>query len=171
MEESSMSEPTSTAPATDAPETTATQGEPADLGDGGKKALDAERKRAATAEREAKALRAKLDQIEQANLSELEKAQRAAAESAKTLADFQRANLRQKVALDKGVPAKWVDRLRGETEEELAADADEILADLVKDDRSSNTPKPDLTQGGRGGTPALNSDGLEDALRSKLGIA
>ena len=35
---------------------------------------------------------------------------------------------------------------------------------------TSATPKPDLTQGGQGGAPALNSDGLEEALRSKLGI-
>lgn len=168
-----MSETTSnvpTAEATEATETTATQGDPAELGDGGKKALDAERKRAAAAEREAKALKARLDEIEQANLSELEKAQRAAADSAKLLDDFKKANLRQKVALEKGVPAKWVDRLRGETEEEIAADADEILADLVKDDRTPNTPKPDRTQGGSGQPAALNGDGLEQALRTKLGI-
>ena len=34
------------------------------------------------------------------------------------------------------------------------------------------TPKPDATQGGGSGTPpALNSDGLEQALKSKLGIS
>ena len=33
------------------------------------------------------------------------------------------------------------------------------------------TPKPDRTQGGTGEPPALNSDALESALRSKLGIA
>ena len=33
------------------------------------------------------------------------------------------------------------------------------------------TPQPDLSQGGTGaGVPALNGDGLESALRSKLGI-
>ena len=33
-------------------------------------------------------------------------------------------------------------------------------------------PKPDATQGGGSGSaPALNSDGLEQALKSKLGIA
>lgn len=36
---------------------------------------------------------------------------------------------------------------------------------------ATGTPKPDTTQGGGSGTPpALNSDGLEQALKSKLGI-
>lgn len=33
------------------------------------------------------------------------------------------------------------------------------------------TPKPDLTQGGSGAPPALNSSALEEALKSKLGIS
>lgn len=33
------------------------------------------------------------------------------------------------------------------------------------------TPRPDLTQGGSGEPPALNSSALEEALKSKLGIA
>jgi hypothetical protein len=38
-------------------------------------------------------------------------------------------------------------------------------------DSSPGTPKPDLTQGGSGAPPALNSSALEDALKAKLGIA
>ena len=166
-----MSETTTPTPdpaaATTPPATDPTpQGDPADLGDAGKKALAEERKRAAAAEKEAKALKARLDEIEAANLSELEKAQKAASDAAARLAEYERTTLRQKVALVKGVPADLVDRLRGDTEDEIAADADALLA-LVK---APTTPLPDPSQGARGGATPLNSDGLEQALRAKLGI-
>lgn len=158
-----VADPAATTPpvATDPP-----QGDPADLGDAGKKALDAERKRAAAAEREAKTLKARLDEIEAASLSELEKAQKAANDAAARLAEYEKTTLRQKVALIKGVPADLVDRLRGDTEDEIAADADALMA-LVN---APTTPLPDPSQGARGGATPLNSDGLEQALRAKLGI-
>lgn len=56
-------------------------------------------------------------------------------------------NLRLQVAVDKGVPAKWVPRLQGSTAEELAADADDILSTLKPD---TSAPKADPTQGGTG---------------------
>lgn len=158
--------PDPAAPTPPATETPTTQGDPADLGDAGKKALEAERKRAAQAEREAKALKTRLDELEAANLSELEKAQKAANDATARLAEFEQTTLRQKVALVKGVPADLVDRLRGTTEDEIAADADALMA-LVK---APTTPLPDPSQGARGGATPLNSDGLEQALRSKLGI-
>lgn len=163
-----MSTPTSE-PATDqATEPEPQQGDPADaLGDGGKKALDAERKRAAAAEREAKALKARLDEIEQANLSEIERAQKAAADATAQLAEYQRTTMRQKVALSKGLPADLVDRLRGDSEEEVSADADALLA-LVK---APTTPRPDLSQGGHGGEGATGGPekDFENFLRTQMG--
>lgn len=135
------------------PTTEPIQGEPGDLGDAGKKALDAERKRATAAEREAKALKARLDQIEAANLSDLDKAKKAAADAEARLAEYEMTTLRQRVALSKGLPADLVDRLRGTTEDELAADADALLA-LVK---APTTPKPDPSQGARGGSPSTTT--------------
>lgn len=55
------------------PETVDQQSDSAELGEGGKKALDAERRRANTAEKEAKQLKARLDEIEASQLSEAEK--------------------------------------------------------------------------------------------------
>lgn len=137
-----MSEPTTTP--TEPVEAAATA-EP-ELGDGGKKALDAERRARATAEREAKAYKAKLDELEQASLSELDKAKKAAADAIAQL-EAERANaLRQRVALEKGLPANLVDRLRGETEADIAADADALMA-LVTAPR---TPAPDPFQGPQG---------------------
>lgn len=143
-----------------------TQGDPVELGDGGKKALDAERKRAAAAERSAKALQAQLDEIKQANLSDLERAQQAAAESAARLAEYEQTTIRQRVALAEGVPPELVDRLRGATEEEYTADAQALMA-LVK---APTTPRPDPSQGARDGALALNGDPLLSALKSSLGI-
>lgn len=143
-----------------------TQGDPVELGDGGKKALDAERKRAAAAEKSAKALQAQLDEIKQANLSDLERAQQAAAESAARLAEYEQTTIRQRVALKESVPPELVDRLRGTTEEEYTADAQALMA-LVK---APTTPRPDPSQGARDGALALNGDPLLSALKYSLGI-
>lgn len=136
------------------------------LGEGGKKALSAEREARKAAEKTAAELKAKLDEIEQANLSDLEKAQQAAKAATDRLAEIESTSLRQKVAIEKGVPAKWVDRLRGDTEEELAADADQILADVQQ---SPTTPKPDLSQGSQGTPqPASTADKFAAAFEGRL---
>lgn len=136
------------------------------LGEGGKKALSAEREARKAAEKAAAELKAKLDEIEQANLSDLEKAQQAAKAAQDRLAEMEATSLRQKVAIEKGVPAKWVDRLRGDTEEELAADADQILADIQQ---SPTTPKPDLSQGSQGTPqPATAADKFAAAFEGRL---
>jgi hypothetical protein len=143
------------------------QGDPADkpLGENGEKALKAERERAATAEREAKALKTRLDELEAANLSELEKAQRRAEKAEQTLAELQANTLRQRVALDKGLPASLVPRLQGSTEEELSADADALL-ELVK---APTGPRPDPSQGARGGDPNTSTaDQFAAALQGQF---
>ena len=154
-----------TAEATEAVEV---QGEPADkpLGPNGEKALTAERAARKSAETAAADLQAKLDKIEQANLTELEKAQRAATEARAQLEQITRQNTRNAVALTKGVPADLVEFLTGDTEEQIAAKADVLMARL----NAPKTPLPDATQGAKGGAHALNSDPLLDALKSKLGI-
>lgn len=145
------------------------QGDPAgeQLGESGEKALRAERTARKAAEKTAADLKARLDQIEQANLSELEKAQRAAKDAQDQLDALTRANLRTTVALAKGLPADLVDFLTGDTEEEIARRADVLLARLSA---TPPAPRPDLTQGGGGGTPpALNSDALTNALKAAVG--
>lgn len=141
------------------------QGDPVELGDGGKKALDAERKRANALEKQLKQFQSERDLAEAAKLSDLERAQNAAREAAEQLAQYQQTATKQKVALEKGVPANLVDRLRGDDEESLSADADALLALLNK----PTSPRPDPSQGAKPALP-LNGDALENALRSKLGI-
>jgi len=114
--------------------------------------LDRLRSALAKANKEAEKNRLRLKEVDDAKLSEIEKAQRDAADAAQELAALRRDSLRQKVALDLGLPAKWVARLQGDSEEDLAADAALILADLNK----PRTPAPDPSQGPR--TNALSED-------------
>ena len=147
--------------------TSQAQGDPApELGDGGEKALKAERLRASTAEKAAKSLQAQLDQINAEKLTDIEKATNRAAEAEKRAAAAEQTALRQKVALMRGLPADLVDRLRGDDEPSLIADADALLALL----KTPTSPRADPSQGAKPAPHALNGDGLENALRSKLGI-
>lgn len=118
----------------------------------------------AKARAEARAAKEQLQAIEDANLSELEKAQKAASEAASRLAEFESANLRQRVALDKGLPASLVSRLQGTTEDEVAADADALLA-LIKAPRS---PAPDPGQGPRPVIPDADAEYAAFAKALKL---
>ncbi|HHU10579.1 MAG TPA: DUF4355 domain-containing protein [Intrasporangiaceae bacterium] len=140
-----MSETTTTP----AEPTTSAATAPDDLGDAGKKALEAERRARTAAEREAKELRTRLEEHEAAQLSELERAKKEADTYKAELLAVQSANLRQRIALEKGLPLNLVDRLRGDTEQDIAADADALMA-LVNAPR---TPSPDPTQGPQGGAP------------------
>lgn len=137
-----------------------------ELGDGGKKAIQAERDARKVAERTVADLAAKLKSFEDANLSELERTKKAAEESATELAALRTENVRNKVALDKGVPADLVEFLTGDTEGDIAAKADLLLARL----NTPGTPKPDPSQGAKGDAAALNGDPLLNTIKNKLGL-
>jgi hypothetical protein len=160
-----MSEDT-TATTTEAPVEVAEVTETQELGDGGKKAIQAERDARKVAERTVADLAAKLKSFEDANLSELERTKKAAEESAAELAALRTENVRNKVALDKGVPADLVEFLTGDTEGDIAAKADLLLARL----NTPGTPKPDPSQGAKGEAAALNGDPLLSTIKNKLGL-
>lgn len=89
-----------------------------DLGDAGKKALDAERRRAHAAEREAKALKARLDEIEAAQLSKEERLAKEA-EAARAEAESERRESRRwKVAAQFGVPSEDAELILTASDEE-----------------------------------------------------
>lgn len=73
---------------------------------------------------------ARLKEFEDADKTELEKAQARAAAAEKSAADAVLNALRAQVALDKKLTPSQAKRLVGTTQEELEADADELLADL-----------------------------------------
>lgn len=154
---------TETTAATDAETTEAadeTQGTDPEQAD--KAELDQVRAALKKANKEAEKLRLEKKEREDAQLSEIEKAKRDAEEAAQKLARYERDNLLKTVALNEGVPAKWVARLQGDTEEELIADARSILADLNK----TKKPEPDPSQGPRQ-TPIVSGKekGLAEARK------
>jgi hypothetical protein len=121
-------------PATGDPKETPPPAPPADqLGDGGKKALDEERRARRDAEtrlKELEPLAKRAQELEDAQKTETQKladANRSLEERAKT-AELEACRMR--VALRKGLTEGQMKRLFGTTEEELAADADELLEEF-----------------------------------------
>lgn len=158
-ETTQAAEPTSTE--------TETQGDPAaDLGEGGKKALDAERAARKAAEKAASDLQAKLDEIGRANESALDKAQREAQEFREQAQQAALEAIRFRIAAETGITDN-VDLILTAPDEDTMRRQAQLWVDRTP---TSAGPKPDLTQGGSGQAVALNSDGLEEALRTKLGI-
>lgn len=97
--------------------------EPAEgLGDGGVKALAAEREARKAAER-------------------------AAREAGERLTALETADRRRRVAEAKGLTEAQAKRLQGATEAELAADAEELLAAFKADDGPPRTPRERLRSG------------------------
>jgi hypothetical protein len=165
------------------PTATETQdaGEPAELGDPGKKALDAERARAKEAERELKALKAEFDEIRKSQMTEQERAiaEAKAAARAEVVGEFgsriAAAEFRAAAAgrLDDDQVTVLLDSV---DLSKFLTDAGEVDADKVRAVIDGITPKapdpsfvPDMGQGARGSTPALGSDPLLAALKHTVG--
>ncbi len=69
------------------------------------------------------------------------------------------ARYRAEVAHEKGLTADQAARLQGSTRDELAADADALLA-LFPGSAAPRNPAPDPSQGSRGSNPAGDLDSL-----------
>lgn len=152
------------APITDAPaspETADSQPEsPADLGDGGQKAIAAEREARKAAEKQLRELQKSLKEYEDRDKSELQKAIERADEAEKRAATAEFNALRNKVAAAKGVPAT---SLTGSTEDELMASADELIAWRDQNKPPAPAPKRSPASGsglksGASGTENTNHD-------------
>lgn len=156
----STNEPTET--------TEPTQGDPAEeqLGEGGKKALQAERERAKELEKALNVATAKLGEIERANETEAQRLQREAQEAREALPAGITAAFRDAAVTFGGIPAEDAELfLTGTDVDTLKKQAARLV------ERTPASPMPDLSQGGKGSSLALNSDGLEEALKAKLGIS
>ena len=133
------------------------------------KALRAENAKHRKAAQEADRLRQEAEtavMAEQGKYRELyEKAQAQAAKLEADLKDREMALLRQQVAISKRLPPPLADRLRGETLEELEADADAILQAIPK----PVAPSLDGRAGGNGGTLQVDEVAIkEQAVRLGL---
>lgn len=154
---------------------------PEDLGDAGKKALDAERKARRDAEQKAKDLEARLDALETTKKSEMEQLTATVKKLGEDLATERSDKLRLEVATVKGLTPAQAKRLTGASREELEADADDLLeafpapksdaGDKKTDDPPaksappSQKPKPELKGGSDPtGDPEPSVKDLVDAI-------
>lgn len=127
------------------PAATGEQAKPEPLGEGGIKALQAEREARSKAEATLTALQ---KEIEDGKKSAEEKASDALLAAQKVAAESTAKALRYEVAAAKGIPLALASRLTGATKEELEADADALKA-LIPDAKPG-TPKPDPSAGASG---------------------
>src|SRR5581483_4560563 len=113
------------------------------------------RAEAARHRREARELQAKLKEHEDAGKSETERLNERATTAEQKAAAAEREAARLKVALKKGLTEAQAKRLVGDTEEEMEADADDLLAsfkpsdepDTGDDQDSTGTPRERLKPG------------------------
>lgn len=128
-----------------------------DLGDAGKKALDAERREKRAAEKRAADLEARLKEFEDRDKTESTRAIERAEAAEKAAAAAESRALRLEIAAEKGLTPAQAKRLVGESREELEADADELLETFkpaaTSDDDTTETVVDSLDLGTRGGTP------------------
>lgn len=170
MSEQNESTPKPTPPAgapEGAPVATAPQPQgDAELGDAGKRAIAAEREARKAAEAAATAAQAELDQIRQAQMSDLEKAQAQAKTSEEEAAKARAEALRWRIAAKHGIGDEDAETfLTGSDEASLTRQA-ERLASLAAASTAPTTPKPDLSQGGSGGSNSTAEDQIAAAEKS-----
>lgn len=141
-----------------------TQGDPAELGDAGKKALDAERAARKAAEKAASDLQAQLDQINQANESAVEKAQREAKEAQEAAVKATAEALRFRVAAKHGISDEDAELfLTGSDAETVERQAAALVA------RTPTGPRPDPSQGAKGTAGAKTpADSFAEFFRDNI---
>lgn len=133
-----------------------------DLGDPGKRALDAERDARKVAEKEAKDLKARIAELEDKDKGDVERLKGQVATLTQERDDLAAKVPRLEVALEKGLTAAQARRLVGDTKADLETDADDIIAtfkpasdsgdeggDKGGDRPSNSRPIPDLKGGGK----------------------
>lgn len=140
----------------------ASQGDQNDAGEGKghKGGGDALRADLVKERRSRQALEKELQRLKDRDLSELERAQRQAKEAETRLAKLEQEAAKHRVALKHELPSDLVDNITGETEDDMAVSA-ERLARYAK----QKAPRPDPSQGSRGGNAPRN---MNDLIRSAV---
>jgi uncharacterized membrane protein YqiK len=142
------------------------QGDPAgeSLGEGGKRALEAERNARKAAEKSAADFKKRLDEIEAANLSDLEKAQRQAQEAQETATKATADAARFRIAAKHGLTDEDADLfLTGTDAETLERQASALVA------RTPTGPKSDPSQGAKGSAGAKTpADSFANFFRDQI---
>jgi hypothetical protein len=141
-------EPNTSSETEEQPETSETEEQPDQ-----KPELSEMEKRLRKANKEAEKYRIRLKEFEDAQKTEAEKLAEQKTAAEKDAAEARRELMRYRVAAEKGLPAEVIDRLKGDDEQEMAEDADRLLA-LLKPGR----PRGDIDAGPKGGNPTESVD-------------
>ena len=145
------------------------------LGDGGKKALEAERAARRELEQQMAQMREGLAKAFGGNTDPKATPDDVIAGLSKQVSDLRHEALVERVARTNGITDDGdIDFLRSARDEDAMTRLAGRLAAQAVEEAKPGTPKPDLTQGGQaassGGTPpALNSDELTESLRRAVG--
>lgn len=155
-------------------------GDERDLGDAGKRALDAERRSRKEAERKAAEMDKKLAEAlkriegyEDANRSEVEKMEHQLKKTREQLEDANKQRddsnrrlLVYKIATEYGLPADMADRLQGDTEDELREDAEKLQNLLAP--AGARVPWPVHQEGSNTGKNRTVEQVFADSIRPFL---
>jgi membrane protein involved in colicin uptake len=156
-----MSDPTN-----EPTEPTAAQGDPVDkpLGEGGEKALKAEREARKAAEQAVSELQKQIDAINAEKMSDLERAQKAAKDAEEAAAKATSEALRLRVAAKHGISDEDADLfLTGSDVETLERQAARLV------ERNPSSPKPDPSQGAKGsGAKGSPADSFAEFFQSNM---
>ena len=148
------------------------QGDPQQLGEAGKKALQAERDAREQAEKRVKDLEQQLSSAQSKHEAEKQAMQasiddltgQASAESDRAAKAEQNA-LKVRVALRKGLPESFADRLQGDDEEALESDADQFVQFAAGRPKA---PAPDPSQGPKGRGESSVEQQFADAIKNQF---
>jgi hypothetical protein len=114
-------------------------------------------------EKEAKQVKDRLAELENAGKSETEKLSTRLSDIEKKYSEADKRAMRLEVALEKGLPKKLALRLQGDSQEEMEADADDLLATL-----GEKKQKPANFDGGARQDPPAGDD-INAMIRARAG--
>jgi hypothetical protein len=117
------------------------------------------------ANKEAETLRLRLKEFEDRDKTDAQKLAERAAAAERTASEAQSKLLKFEVAAEKNIPATLAARLQGSSKEELAADADRLLADLAAHQQAT---APSYDGGVR--TAAAGPVDMNTLIRQKAGF-
>jgi len=140
------------------------------LGEGGLKALKAERERAAAAEKLAADREAKLKEYEDRDKSEEQKTLDRIAAAEKRAQDLELTANRATVAATSAVPMEVLAGPKSGSQEDIQAFADALIAWRGEQVQEPVEREYSIPAAGRRPDLALNGDGIESALKNALGI-
>lgn len=121
-----------------------------------------------------KAKAEKFEQLESEKMTEAQRLQEQINDLSGKATKAEREKSRLQVIADEGIPKEYHGLVHGETEDDLKASA-KVARELI-DKAAAAEQKPGVSyrvnlDGDGSETLALNGDGIEDALKKKLGIA